>query len=310
MKPKVKLDFSDFWRGFDKKDNFFYNLLSQRYDVEISSQPDYLIYSYFGKDYHKYDCIRIYYTGENIRPDFNECDYSFSFDFIENSERNYRLPLYALYADVNLLTRGKDIEKIVAEKTQFCNLVVSNPNAKKRIDFFHKLSKYKKVDSGGRILNNIGGPIQNKLEFIKDYKFTIAFENSSYPGYTTEKIFEPMLVHSLPIYWGNPLVYKDFNTKSFINYHDYENEDEVIQRIIEIDTDINLYKEYLAQPYFTGNVINQYVDNAKILKQFEYIFSNPANAMPVAKTWRRHFTYCKDVKTAMAKVKNKLARFV
>ena len=41
--------------------------------------------------------------------------------------------------------------------------------------------------------------------------FTIAFKNDSYPGYTTEKIYEPMYVNSLPIYSGNPLVYRDFN---------------------------------------------------------------------------------------------------
>ena len=38
---------------------------------------------------------------------------------------------------------------------------------------------------------------------------TIAFENSSFPGYTTEKIFEPMLEGSIPIYWGNPRVDED-----------------------------------------------------------------------------------------------------
>ena len=72
-------------------------------------------------------------------------------------------------------------------------------------------------------LNNVGGPVKNKIDFIMDHKFTIAFENSSYPGYTTEKIFEPMLVNSIPLYWGNPLVDRDFNTKSFLNFHDYGN---------------------------------------------------------------------------------------
>ena len=45
--------------------------------------------------------------------------------------------------------------------------------------------------------------VSNKMDFIKDYKFVISFENSSNPGYTTEKLIEPMLVNSIPIYWGN-----------------------------------------------------------------------------------------------------------
>ena len=78
------------------------------------------------------------------------------------------------------------------------------------------MSSKEKVDSGGKFLNNVGGPVTDKLSFIKDYKFVISFENSSYPGYTTEKILEPMLVNSIPVYWGNPLVYNDFNYRTYI----------------------------------------------------------------------------------------------
>ncbi len=66
-------------------------------------------------------------------------------------------------------------------------------STKVRNNFFLKISKYKKVDSGGLALNNIGYIVKNKLEFIKDYKFTIAFENSSYSGYTTEKITDAFI---------------------------------------------------------------------------------------------------------------------
>jgi len=144
----------------------------------------------------------------------------------------------------------------------------------KRIKFFHKLSKYKKVDSGGKVLNNIGGRVKDKLTFIKDYKFTIAFENASFPGYTTEKLVQPMFVDSLAIYWGNELVHNDFNPKSFLNYLDFKSEDELIQKIIEVDQTDELYIEYLKQPYFHNNVVNEYVNPENVLKQFEYIFSN------------------------------------
>lgn len=285
---KIKIDFADFWPGFEKENNFFYNLLSKHYDLEITSQPDFLIYSVFSQAHRFYFCTRIFYNGETPRPYYNElnytaCDYSFGFDYIDDP-RHYRLPLFAMYWDLNLLTRPKpSLENIVRDKTKFCNLVISNPNAKERIDFFHKLSQYKKVDSGGRFLNNISKPVEDKIEFIKDYKFTIAFENSSYPGYTTEKIVDPMIVHSIPIYWGNPLVHKDFNTKSFINCHDYKDFDEVIERIIEIDKDIGLYKEYLKQPYFPNNIPDEHLKKEKILEQFDFIFSNKDKIIPVAK---------------------------
>ena len=101
--------------------------------------------------------------------------------------------------------------------------------------FFKKLCKYKKVESWGDVLNNMGKMTQPIVEINKDikskgetkehvatkflepYKFTIAFENSCTDGYTTEKLCEAMLANTIPIFYGNQLVGRDFNTKSFIN---------------------------------------------------------------------------------------------
>jgi hypothetical protein len=286
MKKKLKINFTDFWKEFIKTDNIFWNLLSKKYDLELSDNPDILFYSYFGYEFRKYKCLKVFFQGENFRPNFRECDFSFSFDYTPGNSRNLRLPLYYFYDDVNKLTLPKDPEKIASEKTKFCAFIVSNKFSAKRINFFKKLSKYKKVDSGGATCNNIGHRVDNKIEFIKQYKFTLAFENSSFPGYTTEKIFEPMLVSSVPIYWGNPLVYKDFNTKSFINYNDYKNDEEVIAKIIEIDKNPDLYYEMLKQPYFTDNKINEFVKDETILKQLDHIVESLENITPISKMVR------------------------
>ncbi|WP_416171499.1 glycosyltransferase family 10 domain-containing protein [Algoriphagus boritolerans] len=74
---------------------------------------------------------------------------------------------------------------------KFCCFLASNERAKERIEFFKKLSQYKQVDSGGIVHNNLGFRVSDKMKFIKDYKFIVAFENSSYPGYITEKIWHP-----------------------------------------------------------------------------------------------------------------------
>lgn len=276
MKKHIRLNFTDFWPDFNIHENYFTRLLQTRYNIEISAQPDFIIYSIYGNEHTKYNCMKIFYTGENMRPNFKKCDFAFTNDYIDD-KRHYRLPLYTLpYDPASLIKRNISTDEIMARKTKFCNFVYSNSRAQKRNEFFHKLSQYKQVDSGGRHLNNIGGPIPigSKLEFIKDYKFTIAFENSEYPGYTTEKLVQAMLPYSIPIYWGNPVIYKDFNTKSFINYYDFANEDELIKRIIEIDQNDELYKQYLLEPYYHNNVINEYVNPENVLKQFEYIFSN------------------------------------
>lgn len=270
---QIKIWFTDFWEIFNKYDNYFTNILSRHFNIKVTpDDPDFLIFSFGNKDYFNYkNCIRIFYTGENIRPDFTICDYSISFDYEYYEGRNFRFPLYALLGDVNKLLIPKDPQKILSEKTKFCNFVYSNNKVTERNQFFQLLSKYKRIDSGGTLFNNIGKKINNKHDFIKDYKFTIAFENSSYPGYTSEKIFDAMLVNSVPIYWGNPNIDTDFNTSSFINVHEYASFEEVIERIIEVDKNDDLYLEYLKQPYFKDNKLNEYVQEDKLLDFFAKI---------------------------------------
>lgn len=274
-RKKIKINFSDFWGGFNRTDNYFYNLLKEDFDIEISNNPDFLFFSLFGNQHQQLNCKKIFYTGENVAPPLGYCDYSFSFDYLDDP-RNYRLPHYLLYDGYYDLQNTKSIEKNLA-KRKFCNFVVSNGNCEIRNSFFTKLSKYKKVDSGGRFMNNIGGPVQNKRQFQSEYKFTIAFENNAYrpehPGYTTEKIMEPMTVNSMPIYWGNPEIGKEFNTKSFVNYYDFKSEDDLIGYIIELDKNEDKYLEKLNQPWFTDNNIpnDNKIENIKsfLYKIFE-----------------------------------------
>jgi len=275
MRSKIKLDFSDFWQGFNKIDNYFYNLISEDYDIEISDNPDFLIYSLFGNNHRKYNCTKIFFSGENIGPNFNECNYSMCFDWLDDN-RHYRLPLYVLYDGYYDLVNKKVDESLFDRK--FCNFIVSNGNNSIRNDFFTKLSKYKRVDSGGRFMNNIGKSVDDKLEFQRGYKFSIAFENNAYRntrlGYTTEKIMEPMRVNSIPIYWGNDWVDRDFNKESFINYYDFKNEDEMIEYIIYLDNNKDEYMKILNKSWFVNNKIPE--NNKKEnIKSFLYkIFEN------------------------------------
>ncbi len=280
MKPIIKLAFSDFWSGFDPDNNYFTQLLRTRFNVVISDTPDFLIYSWFGKSHLKYKCYRIFFSGENERPDFRICDFAFTFDHLDHPD-HYRLPLYALYCEPEtLIKRDFNADQVLADKKKFCNFVYSNHRCRKRNQLFRQLSKYKQVDSGGRYLNNIWGPVRDKMAFIRQYKFTIAFENEASPGYTTEKIVQPMLAGSLPIYWGNPLVHLDFNPKSFISYYDYGSNEALIERVMEIDQNDDLYLEYLRQPNYNDNQIPDVIKAENVLRQFEYIFST--TRVPVA----------------------------
>lgn len=296
MKRKIRLDFCDFWPYFRKTDNYLYHLLSERFEVEICDQPDFLIYTVAGSTYKLQSGVRIFFSGESDAPNFDECDYSVA-DLKLDDPRHLQFPNYIIYGDpAEIIKRADDPEKILAEKTKFCSFVVGGYHPRKnrnRVDFFHRLSKYKRVDSGGLKFNNIGGPIpwgsRNKINFLRPYKFNIAFENRSLAGYTTEKIFQPMIARTLPIYWGNPLIHEEFNPASFLNAADFPSEEALIEKIIELDQDDAKYLEYVRQPYFHNDTPNIFFDRQRQLDFFEKIFTT--RITPVARRRRKAYFF-------------------
>lgn len=251
-KKKIKINFIDFWPGFQKDNNFFYNILIKYYDVEISENPDYVFCSWFSRKHYKYqDCVKIYYTGENIVPDFNVYDYAMGFHYIDFEDRYLRLPHYVLYSDRIPLALKKHTydDEYYLQKKKFCNYVVSNPNADEMRDrMLDALNKYKTVDSGGRYRNNVGGPVEDKIAFAKQYRFSLAFENSSTNGYTTEKIFEAFAADTIPIYWGSKSIAKEFNPAAFVNCHDFQDLESVVERVKVIYEDEGLYLQMMKAP--------------------------------------------------------------
>ncbi len=256
---EIKIKIVGFWPEFDVENNFIVNILKHHFNVVFSDSPDYLISSCFSDEYLHYpDAIRIFYTGENICPDFNAFDYAISFENINFGDRHIRFPNYLIPEvyknDYDLmLVKHLNIDSLLDEKQDFCSFVVSKGNGyvmPEREIFFHKLSKYKKVNSGGRYLNNIGLPdgVPDKLEFQKRHKFSIAFENSGHNGYTTEKIVQAFAAQTVPIYFGDSKVTDVFNEKAFINCHDFDSFDKVIEQVKKIDSDDSLYYKIISEP--------------------------------------------------------------
>lgn len=232
-------------------------ILEERYEVVECDTPQFAFFS--GGDYsecYKYDCIRVMEMGENQRVNFNLFDYGYGFDRMTFGDRYLYYPLYAneIYkADMDLaLCKHKQDDMYFLKKKKFCNMVVSNVrNASDyRRFFFEKLCEYKKVDSGGRSLNNLpdGQPIKDKRGFQEEYRFSLAFENSRYPGYTTEKIIQAWAAGTIPIYWGDPTIAEQFNERAFVNCNNYDSVEEIIEAIKQIDEDEQLYLEMQRQP--------------------------------------------------------------
>jgi hypothetical protein len=270
------------------------SILGTRYNLEIvdtnKETPEILLFGddNFGNNNTKFsrkDCIKLFYTGENRRPENFDCDYAISFD--HNFEPwHYRLPLYVIYMwaleyihntpyDYNYI-----FNPVVKEKTDFCSFVVSNPNCIERNEFFKKLHAIKHVDSAGKLYNNINAKIEGesgKIDFLSTRKFNICFEPYSHPGYVTEKILHAFYAGTVPIYWGSETIANDFNPAAFINVHDFNSQEEAIAHIIKVDQDDELYASYINAPKFLNNIPPSYIILDNFLNWFDAIVYNKIN---------------------------------
>lgn len=275
MKRKIRCCFTDFWSSFDYKN--FLELFQSEYDFVIDDKsPDYLFYSCFGMNHLNYNnCIKIFWSGENTIPDLNLCDYAVSLSDIQCGDRTLRQSPALFWKSYN---PDLNAEQLLNRK--FCNFVYSNnyvaDPARKR--FFDLLSKYKRIDSGGGYLNNMGSRVADKHVFLKEYKFTIAMENSSVSGYSTEKIYHPFVAQSLPIYWGCPNISLFYNTDSFVNIMDFSSFEEAVEEVIRLDNDDAAYLEKVAAPFWPyGGSFEEFYNTEleRRLSFFRNIFEQP-----------------------------------
>ena len=304
-KIKLKIKFVDFWTGFNSNNNKILNLIKDNYNIEYSDHPDLIIYSCYGTEFLKYSCPRIFYTAENIRPDFRFCDFAVSFDY-NNYPNHLRMPLFLVYFNNEFLTSDRDAKALLHKKRGFCSFVVSNATeTEQRISFFHELSKYKEIASGGKYANNVGGPVANKRDFISKYLFNIAFENSSFPGYTTEKIAEPWLEGCIPIYWGDPEIARDINPDCFINMHNFNSFDAAITYIKEVDASPALQIKYLSAPFFKNNIVPEHLKDEVIAKKLKHFIDKCLDGLPnkASKFWHKPYYYLRKIRGGSRLVK-------
>lgn len=286
-KKQISIHFCDFGTMDGIKDKFI-AILKQRYSVVLdSTNPQYLFYSVFGGEHIKYSCVKIFYTGENIVPDFNISDYAIGFTIMCYKERYLRYPLYLFYDEdyKRAVNKHKNISpNILESKRRFCNFIVSNGGANPlRREAFEALSAYKRVDSAGKFLNNVGYAVEDKFAFQSECKFSIAFENSSTSGYLTEKLIQAVASKTIPIYWGDKSAFGaleanggGLNEKAVLFIENKADFKRIIDEVKRLDSDDEAYIAKLKEPLFLDSNHKEIFD--KQLADFLYNIFDKENA--------------------------------
>jgi hypothetical protein len=272
-KRTIYVKYMDFWPAFIYTDFDVHKILTEKYNVVLSDNPDYVIFGEFGGENYgiekRLNCIKFYLSIENTDPDFSNCDYAIGIHYLNKDDRYFRKPteVHQLTALHNVLNatkmRGVDIKS-----KKFCAWVVSNGGAYERNLFYDKLSQYKIVDSGGSFRNNVGGSVSNKLEFLSHYKFSICFENSKTDGYISEKLSDGFEAGTVPIYFGDDTVLEILNNRSYIHVKTVEEFDEKIELIKKIDQNDTLYEMMIREKIVIDD--SRYPKEVQKYKDFIY----------------------------------------
>lgn len=280
---KYYVGFSDMWADFKADYNMFLLMLRAAIvDVEVigvdlsdanMDKLDILIFGPFGEKWKTVPekMPKVHFTGENTGP-IKEANLNIGFRHLDGNDGSYlRLPLWMIEinwfrADAERIGNPKPISidrctKVVpfaeakGDRSKFCSFIVTNPRQPMRNNSFKWLSNYKKVDSAGRLFNNMGdslfaglgggGGEIKKFNFLKEYKFSLTYENESSNGYTTEKMLHAKAAGCIPIYWGDPRVERDFDPSGFIDARNFTTEKELIDGVKEVDENDELWmKKY------------------------------------------------------------------
>ena len=256
----------------DEKGMFYFNyvkkMLNETYEFVFEQEkPDYLLFSYFGckhNDQRYNETIKIAIYEEGFMPSFNEEDYTFGVAHIFYLDRYFRkAPLVEYLQKYNL--KNKDFRKARhaalngPKREKFCAAVLNNETSLNhfREKFVKELSKYKVVDSGGEIDNNLGYNVTDKIKFFSSYKFSIAFEKNTADGYATDHILNSFLAGTVPIYYGDYLIDEYLNEETYILVRNDIDLLDKIEFIKEVDKDDNLYREFLKKDVLLDDDIVQ-----------------------------------------------------
>lgn len=282
----IKVKFSNWYDGFSLLDlgpafNNNKYLSETGLAIKESEEADFIIYNVFGdfianvaSDNSK--AIKILFISEPVSSDFIFFDYCIGFEPYDYGGRNCFYPffLYSCVANNIIPTQVSyaDAFSILKSKDIFCEMVFRHDGRDlSRKKYFDLLSSYKKVESAGTYLNNQKDHLvvdyrdgsRTKYDFQKRCKFSLCIQSIKKEWFINEKIMHSLYANEIPIFFGCEEVKTIFNPKRIIFIEDYPNDIDLLNRIIEIDNNDELFCDIISQPIFNNpNFVDETIDNA------------------------------------------------
>lgn len=286
--------------------NYFFNLIKNNYinDLEISYNPDIEVFypngsrKFLEKSKAK---IKIFYTGECVADNaisdiwrsysdncVEDVDLSLGFSRLdENKHTNYvRFPIWMFYHIIGLLDNKKFtkdniksyIDKINSSrsnKNRFASLVASHDTTKIRSKMYDDISTIGSISCAGKLFHNDDSLKNNfndnKIDYLRDFKFNICPENTVSDGYITEKLFDAFSAGCIPIYSGDENIELDLiNKDALLYYRIGEDNSDLIKEIDKLNSNDKLFDSFQKQIKIYDSMVDYIWDRrVKVLSKLE-----------------------------------------
>jgi hypothetical protein len=240
---------------------------------------------------------RIFFNGENSNSNLlgcdiwrdhlkNKVDLALGFNEEILMHNNYmRFPFWILYLvpydatleDVNnLIAQYNSIGNRNNVRNKFAVQISRNDISGIRGEMINSVKQIEQVTCAGEFANNTNELLEkynnNKVEYLKEFKFNICAENSNSYGYVTEKLFESIQAGCIPIYWGSDnLPEPTILNHNAILFYDRNDPKKLIEEVKRINDSNEAYIEFISRKPFSENAaenIYSYLQNFKTrLKQ-------------------------------------------
>jgi hypothetical protein len=154
--------------------------------------------------------------------DFDEI-YTVRRDFLEKSPKFKFLPYWCMWIkpeDRKMYSKSK-LVSIIASHKRFA------PGHHLRHEVISKLGpKFDLYGNGYR-------PIGDKIEGLKDYRFSIVIENCKQDYYFTEKLMDCFVTGTIPIYWGCPSIGNYFDPNGILQFDSISELNDILNNLSE-----------------------------------------------------------------------------
>lgn len=236
--------------------------------------------------------IKIFFTGENVKPFSYSSQYADIYSVkkeyrrmreygnycvdnvdlalgfsIEKAKNYMRFPLWILY----IIDPVLDYERIRFKLDEINSLHNNFHTAKSaalfarhdkfgtRSEIYYALKNIIQIDCPSLFQHNT--PVEyvdNKIAYLRNYKFNVCPENVDSPGYITEKLLEAFCAGTIPIYLGSTgwLEPDIINPEAVLVWNLNGDNTEVIQKILRLDQDEAFYQQFCKIPKFRQGAAN------------------------------------------------------